>query len=623
MQIVSYLIIGILLTTADYFIFENSKKPLVIIKNMLLYMILFNIVLLGIVKYIFGVSNILEASLYTPMFSFKYVLLGFVCSAIFLTLKGILTSKIKLKNSIFTFTKAQTRFSKANLSIKIISVLFFIIGMIFIFFSYWFISYFGKITPEQFLFNLKSPLSGTSNDSYIEILNSPVFGIVFSTVLFLIFINFPYNIQFSKGNSTKHVLSQRVLRKTSLLLSVILVIGGMSYGVLKLNLHQVAKAYFLDSSFIAEHYVDPRNVKMSFPKKKRNLIHIYLESIENSYLSKELGGNMDVNLMPELTKLSKEGISFSDSDKFGGPYQTYGSSWSVASMINMGAGIPLKVPMKNNSYGLSGSFLPGSITIGDILEAQGYNQTIMFGADADFGGLTTYFGTHGDFNIFDYKAAKKKGLIPNSYYVWWGYEDDKLYEYAKMELNRLHKEGKPFNFTMETADTHFPDGYLSKHAEKKHSSQYANVISYSTKEAAQFINWIKKQPFYENTTIVVTGDHLSMDKNFFKDFNENYHRTVFNLILNSPITTTNVKNRDFAPFDMFPTILSSMGVHIQGDRLGLGSDLFSKTPTLIEKYSLEKVEAELSRNSNFFNDEFISDKKTSVFKNTLVEERDN
>ena len=37
----------------------------------------------------------------------------------------------------------------------------------------------------------------------------------------------------------------------------------------------------------------------------------------------------------------------------------------------MSAGIPLKIPIGANSYGKSGSFLPGTITIGDILEAQG------------------------------------------------------------------------------------------------------------------------------------------------------------------------------------------------------------------------------------------------------------
>ncbi|MEG1301798.1 MAG: sulfatase-like hydrolase/transferase, partial [Erysipelotrichaceae bacterium] len=255
---------------------------------------------------------------------------------------------------------------------------------------------------------------------------------------------------------------------------------------------------------------------------------------------------MEINLMPELTELTKEGISFSNNDKFGGPHTTYGSEWSVASMINMGAGIPLKIPMGRNSYGKSGSFLPGAITMGDILESQGYNQTIMFGADADFGGLTTYFNTHGKFNIFDHKAAIKKGLIPKDYNVWWGFEDDKLYDYAKNEITRLYKEDKPFNFTMETADTHFPDGYLSEKAEKKHSSQYANVISYSTKETVEFIKWIQQQPFYENTTIVITGDHPSMDKKFFKNFDPNYERTIFNLTLNSTVSSKNTKNRDYA-----------------------------------------------------------------------------
>ncbi len=67
--------------------------------------------------------------------------------------------------------------------------------------------------------------------------------------------------------------------------------------------------------------------------------------------------------------------------------------------------------------------MPGAIAIGDILETQGYNQTVMFGADADYGGLTTFYKTHDDFNIFDYKVAKEKELIPEDYFQWWGFED--------------------------------------------------------------------------------------------------------------------------------------------------------------------------------------------------------
>ena len=600
MQIITYLITGIILALANHFLFEKNKKTLAIVNDLLFFIVPFNIVSLSLLKYLFSKPNILESSIYTSVFSLIYIGFTLICGAIFLFTKSILNSKVILSSKI-NFSKSTDESTKKSLLIKVISILFFIIGVTFIFFSNWFIDYFGIITPEQFLFNLKSPLKGTSTDMFKEIFMTPVFAIIASTTVFLIFMNFSYDISLTKDSIKKKILSKRILSKVSFILAFVCLVIGVPYGSHKLNLSKVVKAYYSNSNYFDENYVDPRDVKMSFPSKKRNLIHIYLESIENTYLSEELGGYMNYNLMPELTELSKEGISFSNNDKFGGPYQTYGSSWSVAGMVNMSAGIPLKIPIGANSYGKSGSFLPGTITIGDILEAQGYNQTIMFGADSDSGGLTTFFNTHGSFNIFDYKAAKEKGLIPKDYNVWWGFEDDKLYEYAKDELTRLHKEGKPFNFTMETADTHFPDGYLSENVENKYPEQYSNVIAYSTKEAVKFIRWIQEQPFYENTTIVVTGDHLSMDKNYFKEFDPSYHRTIFNLILNAPITTDNVKNREFAPFDMFPTILASMDVQFEGDKLGLGTNLFSDKKTLIEEEGLESLQDGLERNSNYFN----------------------
>ncbi|MDU1854498.1 MAG: sulfatase-like hydrolase/transferase, partial [Clostridium baratii] len=611
MQIISYLIPGVIIALANYLIFERKKSILSTVKDFIICTIFLNIVSLSILKFILNKHNVLKGMMYKTSFSIKYIIFALICGLIYLAVKGIINSRV-------TFTKAEVTGSWKLTLLKVISVIFVAIGVFFVSFSKWFIDYFGNITPEQFLFNLNSPIKGTSSDMYAEIMMTPVFTGVACIVIFLIVLNFKYDVFLNIKNVKRRILNQKYLRIVTFIFSIICLIGGVTYGAKKLSLDKVYKAYVSDSSYIKDNYADPRNVKMSFPEKKRNLIHIYLESVENSYLSKDLGGYMKENLMPELTELSKEGIHFSESNKFGGPYQTYGSSWSVASMVNMSTGLPLKIPMGGNSYGKSGSFLPGAVSIGDILKAQGYEQTIMFGADADFGGLTTFFGTHGDFNIFDYKAAKEKKLIPQDYNVWWGFEDDKLYKYAKDEITRLSKTGKPFNFTMETADTHFPDGYLSKHATKKHASQYANVISYSTKEAVNFIKWIQKQPFYKDTTIVVTGDHLSMDKKFFKDFDKSYHRTVFNLILNPATTTTRVNNRKFSPVDMYPTILASMGVQIEGDKLGLGTNLFSDKQTLIERDGLKTVQEGFEAKSNFFNNTFISEKMNSTFTNKLV-----
>ena len=399
-----------------------------------------------------------------------------------------------------------------------------------------------------------------------------------------------------------------ISKVTRIALSSVLIFLGVKYtagAVNQLDLMSVVKSYINPSPYIKENYIDPNEVNLNFPDKKRNLIHIYLESMENSYLSKELGGHMDDNLIPELTELMKEGVSFSHNNKYGGPQVTHGSEWTVASIVNMESGIPLKTNMTRNVYGAE-EFLPGITNIGDILKEEGYNQKMVVGSDLDFAGKTKYYKTHGDYEIFDVETAKEEGLIPKDYEVWWGYEDDKLFEYAKKELLELADKGEPFNFRMETADTHFPDGYLSENAERKYDSQYANVIAYSSKKVVEFVRWIQEQPFYENTTIVITGDHLSMDTTFFESFDDNYERSVFNLIINGVAETENYKNREFAPFDMFPTILAAIGVDIEGERLALGTNLYSDKETLIERDGLNVVNENLERHSPFYKKEFMN-----------------
>jgi len=56
--------------------------------------------------------------------------------------------------------------------------------------------------------------------------------------------------------------------------------------------------------------------------------------------------------------------------------------------------------------------------------------------------------------------------------------------------------------------------------------------------------------------------------------------------------------------DLFPTMLSAMGYRIEGDRLGLGTDLFSATPTLAEEMGYEKLNDEVQKYSQYFIDHF-------------------
>lgn len=58
--------------------------------------------------------------------------------------------------------------------------------------------------------------------------------------------------------------------------------------------------------------------------------------------------------------------------------------------------------------------------------------------------------------------------------------------------------------------------------------------------------------------------------------------------------------RKFAPFDMAPTILESIGAKLEGSRFGLGTSLFSKEKTLIEKYGTNHINNEFKKEQRFY-----------------------
>ena len=187
----------------------------------------------------------------------------------------------------------------------------------------------------------------------------------------------------------------------------------------------------------------------------------------------------------------------------------------------------------------------------------------------------------------DLLYAQQNGLIPPDYRVWWGYEDHKLYDFARQEVTNLANSGQPFNFTMLTVDTHFEDGYVCDLCQDDHpGNQYANVMSCASRQVVDFVNWLKAQPFYENTTIVIVP--------------EDYTRGVYNRIINAPIVPVNQKNRMATTMDMFPTTIAALGAQIEGDRLGLGTNLFSAEPTLAEKVGMDTLNKEIRKRSIFY-----------------------
>lgn len=453
----------------------------------------------------------------------------------------------------------------------------------------WMFDTWPRLSMDELVYQLKAPAEGTNLDMIEGYIN---FCIPF-TVLVLLFILILI-IVFRKKRIYPGMMA------VVLVISAAALIYTLIYTWIRLDISGYSENQSTYSEFLDNNYVDPSDVQITFPEQKRNLIYIYLESMEITYADEENGGAYEENYIPELTELAQEYEDFSGSEEsLDGGYAMPSATWTVAAMFAQSSGLPLSIPIDDNSMDTQSSFLPEVVTIGDILEEAGYSQTLLIGSDATFGGRRLLYTDHGNFDIKDYNYAIDTGLLDSDYRVWWGYEDEKLFEYAKDELLRLSEEDEPFNLTMLTVDTHFEDGYYCELCEDEYDgNQYASVISCSSRQVASFVKWIQRQDFYENTTIVISGDHPTMDSDFCDDVDSDYERKVFTVYINAGTENQDTTTyREYSTFDNFPTTVAALGASIEGNRLGLGTNLFSGEKTLSELYGTTYMESELQKKS--------------------------
>lgn len=478
------------------------------------------------------------------------------------------------------------------------------LGVASVYALHYFVGHFGQVPFGQLVYHLHTPLEGTDISSYQEVIWLGVgvsvgTGVIFGIICWL----------------TKRWNRQGVIQLWGIVLGVLL----MCYGGIKACYHFDIPEYYAythaSTSLYEDYYVDGREVDITFPRQKRNLIYIFLESMEVTYADAASGGSMADNYIPELTTLGLENETFSDGTSLNGAHQISGATYTMGGLAAQTCGVPINENMVSNdtlngTWESENNYLPGVWSIGDILHDAGYNQEFLIGSNGNFAGRASYFRGHGEYDVEDYNKALEDGRIPKDYKVWWGYEDQKLFQFAKEDVTKLADENKPFNMTLLTVDTHFTDGYVCDLCEENFNVQYSNVLACSSRQVADFVEWVQQQDFYENTTIVIAGDHLTPDSYYIANEGANgFDRRTYVTIINPAEGKHSEKvNRTYTTMDLFPTTLSAMGVEIEGDRLGLGVDLYSGKQTLVEEMGLDALNTELLKNSDYYTKKLLYEK---------------
>lgn len=364
------------------------------------------------------------------------------------------------------------------------------------------------------------------------------------------------------------ILSSFINKKYVLL---IMSVSGILFGLYKVNFVNYIINKNVYSDIYKTHYVQPENIKFNFPDKKKNLIVLYLESMEKDYADLNI---YDQNLLPQLTAISDQGVSFDGYVPL--PAQNY----TIAALVGGFCSVPYKFK-KTTNYTELRNFLPELTCYTDILKQNGYTNYLIKSTDLRFAQMGVFFKTHGFDYVYDvydieskfgYKLSDNKGTS-------WGYRDSTYYEIAKKQLTKIAASDKPFMFTMITLDTHQPDIYLDDRCLQSDNYNEDTILC-ADLMASNFISWLKEQSFYKDTTVVVLGDHIiNSSTNMFSSQKQ---RQIFNLILNSSIEKNLETNHSWTVLDIAPTILNAIGVEFENAKFGLGRSLYANNPTLYE-----------------------------------------
>ena len=205
----------------------------------------------------------------------------------------------------------------------------------------WAFSRFAFINFDEVLFQLTSSIS-TSESSvlyslFIDCILPAFIGALFIFVFFTITLAYLNN-----RDKVRKIRTKKIKNVMKVCLGVCLLVV-ICYALTKITFWPYLKSISIKTNYIENNYVNPKNVKLSFPEKKRNLVIIYVESLESSFFSKELGGSSKENWLEPLQKLTADNTNFSDNEKFGGAKSVPGTTWTSGALVAQTAGLPLKV----------------------------------------------------------------------------------------------------------------------------------------------------------------------------------------------------------------------------------------------------------------------------------------
>jgi len=274
-------------------------------------------------------------------------------------------------------------------------------------------------------------------------------------------------------------------------------------------------------------------------EKPLNIVIVLQESLGATFVQ-SLGG---VPVTPNLEKLKTEGIWFNNL------YAT--GTRSVRGIEAVLAGF---MPTPAQSVVKLSNSQQGFTTLASILQQQGYQTQFVYGGEAHFDNMRSFFSGNGFADVVDLPRIKAPQFVGS-----WGASDEDLFNTVHQQLMQMHAKGQPFFSLIFTSTNHepfeFPDGRIVLHEEPQSTAN--NAVKYADWAMGQFFDQAKASAYWRDTVFLIVADHDNRVYGSNLIPVEKFH--IPGLILGGQVSPGMIEPLA-SQIDLAPTLLSLAGI---------------------------------------------------------------
>ncbi|MFE8703102.1 LTA synthase family protein [Cytobacillus sp. FJAT-54145] len=336
--------------------------------------------------------------------------------------------------------------------------------------------------------------------------------------------------------------------------------------------------------------------------KGKNLIIISMESTQSFVIGKTINGE---EITPFLNHFIKESYYFDQFYHQTGQGKTSDSEFLLDnSMYPLGSGAVFFTHV-NNSYQ----------TMTKKLVENGYHTASLHANNKSFWNrdlMYKNFGYHEFFSMSNYNISGQNS-------VGWGMKDIDFFDQS---IDYLKELSPPFYTKLITLTNHFPfelneeDRFIDEfNSGSEVLNRYFPTVRYTDEAIKLFIEDLKKEGLYDDSIIVIYGDHYGISANHNKAMEQFLGEPITRfeevqlqkvpLIIHIPGMKGETISNISGQIDLRPTLLHLLGITSKRD-IQFGTDLFAK----------DSKDFVVLRDGSFVTEDYLFTKETCFKKDT-------